>query len=458
MVGEKRSRRSFISAVGAGVVGLAVGFATGSQFLTRPERIIERTVTQPGAMATVEKIVTTTHYITATVTPKPPREILIGGTLPITGAYATEWGPIYRDLVLTWADMINERGGLFVKEYGQRLPVKVIIYDDESNPDKAVELYEKLATVDKVDLFIGPATSPITIRASTVAEKYNIPMVAVEANSPAIFARGFKWLVGVIEPATTWSKPYFEILKPYVEKGVFKSIAIIADDTPHTNDIAIGAERYAKEVGLKVISFEIVPYPTKDFTALIVKLKGLNPDIVWLAQWGDTAVTFRLQAEEQGLKPKEWYIRFMSPALLGKLGNLAERVISASYTSRRIVYGDVKFWEELSKRIGIKDVADLPWFCIRTAALDTIKAAIEYAGTLDKAKLMETLATMHTVVYAPAHNGIMYFRYGFKWIADKEYTLDGVGTVYAIPIQVQKGKIEVIGPPELATSQYIPPG
>src|SRR5712691_7148742 len=120
-----------------------------------------------------------------------PREIKIGGTMAVTGGFAVEWGPAARTFMEEWAKMMNERGGVFVKEANAKLPVKLTLYDDGSSPDRAVELYERLATTDKFDFFTGPATSPITIKASTIAEKYGIPMVTAEANSPAIFARGF---------------------------------------------------------------------------------------------------------------------------------------------------------------------------------------------------------------------------------------------------------------------------
>ncbi len=111
------------------------------------------------------------------------REIKIGGTMAVTGAFSVEWGPRARTFMEEWAKMMNDRGGVFVKEANAKLPIKMIVYDDGSSPDRAVELYERLATTDKVDFFSGPASSPITIKASTVAERYGIPMVTAEANS-----------------------------------------------------------------------------------------------------------------------------------------------------------------------------------------------------------------------------------------------------------------------------------
>src|ERR1700674_1881234 len=75
-----------------------------------------------------------------------PREIKIGGTMAVTGGIAVEWGPAAKTFMEEWAKMMNERGGVFVKEANAKLPIKLIVYDDGSSPDRAVELYERLAT------------------------------------------------------------------------------------------------------------------------------------------------------------------------------------------------------------------------------------------------------------------------------------------------------------------------
>src|SRR2546422_10582414 len=137
------------------------------------------------------------------------REIKIGGTMAVTGTFSVEWGPTAKNFMEAWATMMNERGGVFVKEANAKLPIKLILYDDGSSADRAVELYERLATTDKVDFFTGPATSPITIKASTIAEKDGLPMVTAEANSPAICARAFKWLVRAGRPAPQWADDHY---------------------------------------------------------------------------------------------------------------------------------------------------------------------------------------------------------------------------------------------------------
>src|SRR5262245_16022788 len=157
-----------------------------------------------------------------------PREIKIGGTMATPGQFAAEWGPTAKTVMEEWAKVVDQRGWALVQAADAKVPIKLIVYDDGSSPDRAVELYERLATTDKVDFFTGPATSPITIRASTVAEKYGIPMVTAEANSPAIFARGFKWLVGADRPAPQWAEDYYRMLKVLMDAGTIPRLKTVA--------------------------------------------------------------------------------------------------------------------------------------------------------------------------------------------------------------------------------------
>ena len=169
-----------------------------------------------------------------------PDRIKIGGTVAVTGRFSSDWGPGIVEFMKGWEKLVNAEGGVMVKEYNAKLPVELVLYDDESSPEKSVELYEKLNAVDKVHLFIGPGSSPITLRASTVAERLKIPMLLVEANSPIIYSRGFQWIAGVDRPAQYWAGPYFDLVKELREKNVapYRTIAFLVEDHPHTKDVA----------------------------------------------------------------------------------------------------------------------------------------------------------------------------------------------------------------------------
>jgi branched-chain amino acid transport system substrate-binding protein len=101
----------------------------------------------------------------------PARDpIKVGGSLPLTGL-ASEQAKWVKAGYEFWAEDINKRGGLLGR------PVKLIIYDDESSPDKAVTYYERAITVDKADLVFGgyPGTSNVALM--PLVEKYKMVFV-----------------------------------------------------------------------------------------------------------------------------------------------------------------------------------------------------------------------------------------------------------------------------------------
>jgi ABC-type branched-subunit amino acid transport system substrate-binding protein len=381
------------------------------------------------------------------------REIKIGGTMAITGPFSVEWGPKGREFMEEWAKMMNARGGVFVKEANAKLPIKLIIYDDGSKPDTAVELYERLATTDKVDFFIGPASSPITIRASTVAEKHGIPMVGVEANSPVIYSRGFKWLVGVDRPAPQWAEDYYAMLKSLMDSGAIprlKTVAVVQEDTPHTKDVGWGGTNRVGIAGMTVVATETVPPGATEFSAIIGKLKGLNPDVLYVATWAGTAAALAKQAFELGLKPKELHIPHstITQKYYGMVGaNIAEGITGITHETH-FKKGDREAYFALRKKLGLVGF-EAGWTSLRFIGVEALVKAVEQAGSLDRAKVMAALRSLR---YETLH-GDLYFIFGAEVAGRK---VDGVGTKLVFPAQWQNGKIEVIWPPDLATSKYRP--
>ena len=81
--------------------------------------------------------------------------IVWGTTVSSTGVYST-LAERWKEMTEVFADEVNKLGGIMVKDCGKKLPLKIVIYDDQSVPTTAVTLYEKMATVDNVDFFVGP--------------------------------------------------------------------------------------------------------------------------------------------------------------------------------------------------------------------------------------------------------------------------------------------------------------
>ncbi|MBI2370110.1 MAG: amino acid ABC transporter substrate-binding protein [Deltaproteobacteria bacterium] len=379
-----------------------------------------------------------------------PDAIKIGATLAVTGPFAPEWGPKFQEFMQTWEKVVNEEGGVLVREFNARLPIRLIIYDDESRPDKSVELYEKLAAVDRVHVFLGPSTSPITMRATTVAEKLRIPMVAAEANDTALFARGFRWFAGVLELGYWWSEHYFDMVKASNARGPtrYRTVAIVSSDTPHTKDVGTGAVEYARKAGLNVVASELVPFRTADFSAVIAKLRPLDPDIVFLSLWPAEVTAFVKQARELGLKPRDLHSRFIGKPLLTAVGaELAEGITGETYTARK--YLDARA-RKIFERIKV-DPYDLPWSGIKYTAMEALLAVIERAGTLDRTKIMETMHDPELRIKA------IFGTLRWHWNFRRDGTvLNGFGTQKPIVAQFQGGRLQVIWPEAIADASYRP--
>ena len=83
-----------------------------------------------------------------------PAEIKIGSLHASSGPFASISMPVYYTLKM-WIDQKNAEGGVFVKPYNKKIPIKFISYDDQSSTATAATLYNQLITQDKVDLLIS---------------------------------------------------------------------------------------------------------------------------------------------------------------------------------------------------------------------------------------------------------------------------------------------------------------
>ena len=147
-----------------------------------------------------------------------------------------------------WEEEINAKGGLLGR------PVKLIYYDDQSNPATVPGIYTKLLDVDKVDLVIGdygtnllaPAM-PVVIAAQDDVLRAVRPRREQRVPIPELLRR---CIAGGAGPeAVSFSKGFFEIAVAQNPKP--KTVAIIAADAEFPRNAADGARENAKEAGLQ---------------------------------------------------------------------------------------------------------------------------------------------------------------------------------------------------------------
>src|SRR5687768_4362984 len=198
-----------------------------------------------------------------------PAPIKIGASMSLTGTYAKP-GSYQKEGYDICAEEVDAKGGILGRK------IEFVVYDDQSMLATAVKLYEKLITEDKVDAVMGPYSSAVSEAVANVTEKYKKVMVAPLAATTSIFKKGRKYIFMVVSPAEV----YLEGLADMAAKRGLKTVAIVNEDTLFPKASMAGFAEMVKKRGMQVVLQEAYPKGNTDFSALLVKIKSLNPDVI----------------------------------------------------------------------------------------------------------------------------------------------------------------------------------
>jgi len=307
-------------------------------------------------------------------------EIVVGASVAQTGKYSRT-GQEQLNGIEMWVEDVNARGGLLGK------PVRLVHYDDESQPATGAKLYEKLITDDKVDLLIGPYSSGVTLSASTITQKYGVPMVSAGASASRIWLRGYENIFGLYTPAETYMDQILEFAK---SKGL-TNVALIYSDTTFPRGVATGVKEKVAALQMKLVFEEEYGKSSTDFAAMILKMRRKKPDIIIGGSYLPDSTAFVRQARENRLDAKIFAFA-VGPALpdFGKnLGADAEGVMGNSQWEPNLpIFGIAEFVKAYKEKHG-----DLPGYHAAGGygAGQVVEAAVKKAGSVKPDKVREAL-------------------------------------------------------------------
>ena len=185
--------------------------------------------------------------------------VKVGFSMSLTGATA----PNGRQLLVAleiWRDDVNAAGGLLGR------PVELVYYDDQSNPANVPALYQKLLSVDKVDLLLGPYSTNMAAPAMPAimqAGKTTISLLAIGVNRHFNYDRYFSMVPVGTEGIAAFSRGFFELAAQQNPKPT--TVAMISADAEFARTAADGAKENAQKLGFKVIYDRSYPPGTTDF-------------------------------------------------------------------------------------------------------------------------------------------------------------------------------------------------
>jgi branched-chain amino acid transport system substrate-binding protein len=224
--------------------------------------------------------------------------IKIGFSMAMTGGLAAN-GKSALLAQKIWEEDVNAKGGLLGR------PVKLIYYDDQSNPATVPGIYTKLLDIDKVDLLIGPyATSQIAPAMPIVIQrnKLFIGLLGLAVNTEFNYPNYFAMIPSGPDPKPSFTKGFFDIALAQSPKP--QTVAIVAADQEFSRNASDGARENAKKAGLKILYDKTYPPSTTDFAPIVRAIQATNPDVLVICSYPPDSVGLVRAINEIGFKPK----------------------------------------------------------------------------------------------------------------------------------------------------------
>ena len=317
--------------------------------------------------------------------------IKLGSSISFTGKHSRS-GKLYIDSYKLAVDTINRKGGVKVGDKTYKL--KLIFYDDRSDSSESSKMVEKLIGKDKVDFLLGPYSSGITIPDSLIARRYRIPMIEGGGASEKIFNKKNKYIFGLLPEAGEYFKSTLEYLKTV--KPAPKSIAILYADDKFDLSVGEGTKKIAEKMGFKIEIFEKYSEGQSDFTSVLTKIKGKNPDVILVGGHTEEALNITQQLKELDVNPKMLSLT-VGPSesdFRKALGKDSEFVFGVASWSTQMNFKGYIF-KDTAEFINIfknKFKYDPDYHnAAGIACVSVLKYAIEKAGSLDREKVREAL-------------------------------------------------------------------
>jgi branched-chain amino acid transport system substrate-binding protein len=378
--------------------------------------------------------------------------IVVGSTLSLTGALAAT-GVIHEIVGEQFIEQLNADGGLLGRQVEWRL------LDDESNPDRVTQLYERLITQDEVDLVIGPYATPNILAAVAVAERagYTIPHhTAIHAPLLTYDCQFPGWSIDP-EPDVYVSELLFDALASLPDPP--ERIAIVTNESgstaPMTHGFAEGGTGgmlgIAAQRGMEVV--EELPYApgNQEWGSIAAQLRGADADLIINNGLGVDSVGIIEAMQQLGYQPPMFFSLFPAPGPMLGLGEQADGALSVSLFEPNDPvlgqYGDEV--REIVAEFGERaQAADLAYSAFETQAAaswnawEILTGGVEGAESLDQAELCDHLVENGVdttfnghLTFDPEVSNFWPTNVGLKQIQDGDWVMVWPQDRAAAPIQ-----------------------
>ena len=236
----------------------------------------------------------------------PPAEVKIGTLYASSGRFASISMPVYSALQM-WVEQKNAEGGVYVKAFDKKLPIKLVSYDDQSNTATASTLYNQLITQDKVDILVADSGSVLTAPAVAIARDHKMFLFDQTGTGASFFSKDNPYIALMADPVSTiWPKPVADFLTQDGPALGIKKIALLYSTNEFTGTQANAVRKFIKESGapVEIVYDQGVPTETTNYTVIINNIRAKQPDAVIHLGYAPNDIAFLRNVGEVGMKFK----------------------------------------------------------------------------------------------------------------------------------------------------------
>ncbi len=388
--------------------------------------------------------------------PAAAQEIKIGFSMAMTGGL----GPNGKSALLAqkiWEEDVNAKGGLLGR------PVKLVYYDDQTNPSTVPGIYAKLLDVDKVDLIVGGYATNMLAPAMPLVmqrKKLFIGLLGLGVNSEFNYPNYFVMIPSGPDPKPSFTKGFIDLALAQSPKP--QSVAIVAADAEFARNAADGARENAKAAKLNIVYDKTYPPATTDFAPIVRAIQGTNPDIVVICSYPPDSVGMVRSINEIGFKPKlvgGAMVGLQNTSIKAQLGPLLNGFVAYDFwlpVPKMDFPGVADLIKKYQARAAAEGVDLLGYYMAPEAyaQMQVLEQAVKATKSLDDQKLADYIraSTFTTVL------GDVKFGKGGEWAQSRVLFVQFRNIKSNDPMQFKGVDTQVVvTPPEYASGTLVYP-
>ncbi len=362
--------------------------------------------------------------------------VKVGVVLPLTGAEA-KFGEIEKRSFDMALEEINAKGGI------KGEPLELIVEDDTGRPDVGRSVVEKLITKDKVVMVGGGYSSSVTYAVAGVCQQNKMPFLVNTGAADNITSSGWDYIFRLNPPVSEYAGAIESMLAEVIKP---KTVVILHENTLFGTSGAKSFEETCKKLAYKVLLKEGYEAGGIDFKPLLVRVRQLNPDIVYMISYIMDASLLMKQAKELKLTPKMFIggaAGFTLPEFAKNAEIASDKVVSATLWHQVLPYPEAMpyFNKYVKKYKQDTEYHGAEAYAATYVIADVLKRAKSYSNT----DIKEALAATDMMT---AFGPVKFISYGKMKNQNKLPTYI---------VQWIDGKLELVWPANLATKKLVYP-